>query len=266
MRRMAANSIEYCEVEIFGNPAIFTSQKIEHGTVPKGAYLYEIRHADQDWSTPCQLGEHILVNYYGAVITNMPIQLSPDGLLDFEDKDFLFSEDESYRTLEEFMEKYPSVEKDMIKLFILKTKEKDLFFSQTEEKDEENGCIGHLRGNFGKRKQFFITWVPHQKNRLNTEQFQTDLRRVMFWLRQGQGPLRDLHTMRRFCELRKRNIRLPQAMLPFYGFCIHTKRYQYMLRCIPVKGEHHFYIYCYDKEAQKRKTALHPAEEHPRKS
>ena len=66
------------------------------------------------------------------------------------------------------------------------------------------------------------------------------------------APLKDRNTMRRFCELRGRVLNPEEAILPPCGFSIHTKNYQYMLRCIPRKGDYNFYLYCYDKEAREQ--------------
>ena len=79
--------------------------------------------------------------------------------------------------------------------------------------------------------------------------------RVVNWLREGFAPLKDRNTMRRFCELRGRVLNAEEAILPPCGFSIHTKNYQYMLRCIPRRGDYNFYLYCYDKEAREQERA-----------
>ena len=82
--RKFAKTPTYQTIEILGQPAIYTDYRIEHTSVPQGFYLYEIRHSDEDWGIPCQLARNIAVNFYGTIITNTPIQLPPDGLLDFD--------------------------------------------------------------------------------------------------------------------------------------------------------------------------------------
>ena len=80
--------------------------------------------------------------------------------------------------------------------------------------------------------------------------FQADLTRVVDWLRVGFAPLKNLEIMDAFCA------RYACAAIPgqdqAYGFRIETKRYRYMLRCTPVKGIYHVYLYCYGKEAVAR--------------
>ena len=113
--------------------------------------------------------------------------------------------------------------------------------------------IGHLRGDFGTDgNEFHTTWWPHQNDALNTHEFKSDIDRVVNWLREGFAPLKDRSTMRRFCELRGRVFNAEEAIWPPCGFSIHTKNYQYMLRCIPRKGDYNFYLYCYDKEAREQ--------------
>lgn len=74
-------------------------------------------------------------------------------------------------------------------------KSEELFYSQGEEQDRKNGCVGHLRGDFGSGTEFWTTWWPHQNDRLNKEPFKSDLDRVVNWLRQDAYPLKDLQTM-----------------------------------------------------------------------
>lgn len=37
-------------------------------------HYYELRHEDEDWGRPCQLREGILVNFYGTVISQVPLK------------------------------------------------------------------------------------------------------------------------------------------------------------------------------------------------
>ena len=250
--RKFAKTPTYQTIEILGQPAIYTDYRIEHTSVPQGFYLYEIRHSDEDWGVPCQLARNIAVNFYGTIITNTPIQLPPDGLLDFDYAQFYFT-DEAFNTLAKFMEAHPAENKDLIEIAAAKESEYALMFSQSEKEDHANGCIGHLRGDFGTDgNEFHTTWWSHQNDVLNTHEFKSDIDRVVNWLREGFAPLKDRTTMRRFCELRGRVLNAEEAILPPCGFSVHTKNYQYMLRCIPRKGDYNFYLYCYDKEAREQ--------------
>lgn len=110
-----------------------------------------------------------------------------------------------------------------------------------------NGCIGHVRGDF-EGKMLHHTWCPHHWDEMcNNALFKADLERVVAWLRTGFAPLRDLNTMRAFCNARY-NAAIPNEA-GAYGFRVETKRYRYMLRCTPLDGCYHVYLYCYSKEA-----------------
>ena len=36
-----------------------------------------------------------------------------------------------------------------------------------------------------------------------------------------------------------------------YGFHAESQHYEYCLRCTPRRGDYNFYLYCYDKSAQR---------------
>lgn len=73
--------------------------------------------------------------------------------------------------------------------------------------------------------------------------------RTVNWLReQPDSPLRDFDSMNRYCNRYERICAIKGALLPSCGFMVKTKRYVYMLRCTPVKGDYQFYIYCYQRK------------------
>ena len=247
--RKFAKTPTYQTAEVLGQPAIFTDYRIEHKSVPDGYYLYEVRHADEDWGDPCQLARNVMVNYYGTIITHTPIQLPPYGMLDFDSEQFYFT-DEDWNTLEKFMETHPAEKKDMMEFSGMNEHDHDLVFTHSEEMDQKHGCIGHLRGDFGSGgKEFYTTWWPHQGDTLNTPEFKADIDRLVNWLREGYAPLKDRKTMNSFCGFRGAQHKINEAALTSYGFCIKTDKYQYMLRCTPERGDYNFYLYCYDRKA-----------------
>lgn len=250
MSRENAMTAAFEEVTVYGQPALFTSLRIDRGTVPDGLYLYELRHADEDWSDPCQLARGILVNHYGTVLTREPIQLPIEGALNMNPGDFNFS-DGGCRTVAAFQEKYPASDKAVIDFFSVNDAAMhDLYFSRSEEQDKAAGCVGHLRGDFGGGKQFFTTWWPHQNDALNTPEFKQDIDRTVNWLReQPDSPLRDFDTMKRCCARYMPSCEIKGGALPSCGFMVKTKQYVYMLRCTPVKGDYNFYMYCFQRQA-----------------
>lgn len=259
-----AQKVTYQEVTIFDRPALFTECRIDRATVPEGVYRYELRHGDEDWGEPVELARSIFANYYGTVLTREPFQLPIDGWIPMEN-DSLSFQDGGCRTLAEFQEKYPASEKDVIDFYSVNDPAlHNLYFSRSEEQDKVVGCVGHLRGDFGSGKQFYTTWWPHQADRLNTPEFKADIDRTVNWLReQPDSPLRDFDSMNRYCNRYEQICAIKGALLPSCGFMVKTKRYVYMLRCTPVKGDYQFYSYCYQRKpfekAQKEQQMLSQA-------
>ena len=69
-------------------------------------FMYEIRHSDEDWGEPVQLGKNILVNHYGTIISSKPIDILPDGLREISAEDWGFT-DEGITNLADYAKKYP---------------------------------------------------------------------------------------------------------------------------------------------------------------
>ena len=101
----------YEEVTVLGKPMLFTDMRIDRNTVPKGMYLYEVRHDDDGRGDPCQIGRWILVNHLGTLISNEPIKLEPHPKYNNALRDIDPEKDWNYEgascTLLEYMEKHP---------------------------------------------------------------------------------------------------------------------------------------------------------------
>lgn len=101
-----AMSQSYDSMEIFEQPVMFFCGRIDRSTVPDGMYMYEIRHSDEDWGVPIQLGKSIMVNHYGTIISSRPIDIPPDGLREISAEDWGFT-DEGITNLADYAKKYP---------------------------------------------------------------------------------------------------------------------------------------------------------------
>ena len=69
MARYNAMEETFTEVRVLGKPAFFHDLRIDRSTVPKGLYLYEVRHDDEGWGDPVQIAKGIMVNHFGSIIT-----------------------------------------------------------------------------------------------------------------------------------------------------------------------------------------------------
>ena len=114
--------------------------------------------------------------------------------------------------------------------------EAGLFYSQVDaDEDLSSGTVGHIRMDFGHvGKEFWHTWWPHNDDQFNTQEFKADLQSVVDALRTG-GPLRDLATMRSFCNQNGGKITDDGRS---FGYVVDTEHYRYCLRCIPVSGDY----------------------------
>ena len=121
-------------------------------------------------------------------------------------------------------------------------------YSQSQQIAGMTGCIGHLRGDFGKDGLgFYSTWFARRSD-LKTTKFKQDIDKVVNELRSDEcGILKDLFSMKKYVK------EYPDSGLhgnycTEYGFRIMTEKYTYLLRCNINPGEYNFYCYCYITE------------------
>lgn len=117
----------------------------------------------------------------------------------------------------------------------------DLFTTKLQE----SACAAHLRGVFTDTDETKITLL--KKNEvLTSPAFQAELSALLENLQRNGGPLRDLPSMRAYCEAH------PQALMrgrqAFYAFRIDTGKYRYYLRFFPQRELHKFFIFCYQTD------------------
>ena len=123
---------------------------------------------------------------------------------------------------------------------------KELFYSQSQEQDMTNGCVGHLRMDFGEYDVgFFSSWHPHNDDRLNTAEFKAELDEMVNELRED-GPLSSRAHMGYFCIDQGAKV-LERGQ---YTFTTESEHYKYCLRCNPNRGDYNGYLYIYDKREQ----------------
>lgn len=75
---------EYELIELFGQPALFTNERITDADVPNGMHCYHIRHGNEvEFSA---IEKRIAVNHAGSVVTREPIDLGEQGYISFTDE------------------------------------------------------------------------------------------------------------------------------------------------------------------------------------
>lgn len=77
-----AKSERFEEMELYDKRVLFSPLRIDRSTVPEGLHLYELRHGDDDWGDPVQVGKSVFVNHYGTILSPEPIKLDMLVMLD----------------------------------------------------------------------------------------------------------------------------------------------------------------------------------------
>lgn len=92
-------------IKLFGKLVLFTPSRIRDEELPKGIYRYEVRHDDECLGIMCELSKRILVNHWGTILSDKPIQLEQNGYryID-EDKDVQYLNSRSL-TLQKYLNK-----------------------------------------------------------------------------------------------------------------------------------------------------------------
>lgn len=111
MYRLNAMDETYEMVTVLDKPMLFSSCRIDRNTVPKGLYVYEVRHDDDQRGDPVQIANWIMVNHWGTLISSEPLKLNSrkgenNAYLNIDPE-----EDWNYEgiaiTLKEYMEQHP---------------------------------------------------------------------------------------------------------------------------------------------------------------
>lgn len=115
-----ASCAMFDRVMVLGYPMLFTCCRVDRDTVPGGVFVYEVRHADDDWGDPVQISDYVQVNHYGTLLTNSPIRLEYNPKINRSylkidpDKDWDY--ESRMMTVKQYMERYsPKKEKPKIR-------------------------------------------------------------------------------------------------------------------------------------------------------
>ncbi len=129
----------------------------------------------------------------------------------------------------------------------LPPEKQDWVWSADSQADLERGCIGHLRGDFGSSgEEFWTSWFDHQA-KLKSQAFRDELQDVVNGLRREGGLLQSFTGMSSQC---RKGLTCDEG----FGFQAQTRNYTYCLRCTPRRGDYNFYLYAYDRYAQREHT------------
>lgn len=144
----------------------------------------------------------------------------------------------------------------MIELTPVKPEEKVFLYSWKETHDGESfdlktGCIGHLRGDFGRNgDEFWTTWWGHAyEEQGKTAEFKQEFDNLINTLREKKitgAPLKNRNFMTKFCF--NHMCAVVDEDQRWFGFRCDTQKYSYFMRFSPYRGDYNFYCYCYERK------------------
>ena len=73
---------KYDLIELLGKPALFSNGRLTDTDIPKGLFVYHLRHDDSGCSFAA-VEPNVKVNHAGSVITDEPIDFSKQGYIAF---------------------------------------------------------------------------------------------------------------------------------------------------------------------------------------
>lgn len=59
---------------------LFDGCRIKQEDVPAGLYKYSARHDDECCGIPCQICKHVMINHWGDILTDRPLDLGEHGI------------------------------------------------------------------------------------------------------------------------------------------------------------------------------------------
>ena len=82
-----ANHVEFEAVKYKGEYALIYDGRRNRSTVPDGFFMYDIRHADEDWDKPSTIEKSVTVNFYGSIILGHTLYIPECGYLNIAEGD-----------------------------------------------------------------------------------------------------------------------------------------------------------------------------------
>ena len=131
-------------------------------------------------------------------------------------------------------------------LISVSNKETDFLYStENPVKNEEIGCIGRLRGDFGQNgEEFWSTWLDFC-HELNTKILGEELDGFINSLRDN-GILKNRAAMAAYCA-GNLQAKLSDTRCDNFGFKAKANKHIFYLRCIPLQRDYSFYCYVYER-------------------
>ena len=79
---------KFTKVKVCGVECDFSDMRIDRSTVPEGRYQYEIADDDESQGVAARVRRGIMVNFFGTLISDVPLPLVNDNVLWLQEGDF----------------------------------------------------------------------------------------------------------------------------------------------------------------------------------
>lgn len=79
---------KFVKVRVCGIECDFSDMRIDRATVVHGKYQYEIAGDDDRGDEPVRIGYGVLVNFFGTLVSDVPLPLGADNILWLREGDF----------------------------------------------------------------------------------------------------------------------------------------------------------------------------------
>lgn len=81
-------TVRFQKVSVCGTFCNFSDMRIDRSTVPKGRYQYEVADDDESQGNPSRVKQSVMVNFFGTLISDVPLFLGNDNVLWLQEGDF----------------------------------------------------------------------------------------------------------------------------------------------------------------------------------
>lgn len=112
--RLKFNEKEKAEIVLVqGKPFLYYCYKLDHDTVPKNLFVYEVAD-DGSNGCFCRIAKYILVNHWGTLVGKYELDLNEDGrYYPEEDSDEYYMDCIDYMSAEDYDSYYPATDIDL---------------------------------------------------------------------------------------------------------------------------------------------------------
>lgn len=81
MMRLDYRTEKFQKVSVCDISCDFSDMRIDRSTVPEERYQYEVAGDDDSGGDPARVQRGVLVNFFGTLISDVPLPLGRDGVL-----------------------------------------------------------------------------------------------------------------------------------------------------------------------------------------